>query len=110
MDDVIILVAYGEPTYDEYGNEDPGEKTKQVFCQVGSVSRSEFYQAAQNSLRPEITFTLSNFWDYEGQKVIRHKDRAGITHEYDVIRTYRTPGSDSLEITCEERVGNGKRD
>lgn len=108
MDDVIRLVTYGEPTYDKYGNEFIPEEKTQVFCRVDSVSRSEFYQAGQNGLKPEIVFTLSSFWDYAGQKLVRHADHTGTEREYTVIRTYRTPDG-GIEITCEERIANGSQ-
>ena len=106
MDDVIRLIVYGEPTYDKYGNEILPVEETQVLCKVGSVSRSEFYQAGQNGLKPEIVFTLSSFMDYAGQKLIKHTDHTGKEREYTVIRTYRTPNG-GIEITCEERVANG---
>ena len=108
MDDVIKLVASTGYTSDAAGNRIPIETVRQVFCQVRSIGRNEFYQAAQNNLHPEFVFVLSHYKDYEGETLIRFAPW-GSTEEktYSVIRTYRLGDSDELEIVVEERIGNG---
>ena len=106
MDDVIKLVSitYSE---DQFGNQIPIETSRQVFCQVRSVSRNEFYQAAQNNLHPEFAFVLSHYKDYAGESKIKYLPW-GCSEEktYSVIRTYRLGDSDELEIVVEEKIGN----
>lgn len=105
MDDVIKLIGYGEPTFDDYGNETIPTVERQVFCKVHSVGRNEFYQAAQNNLHPQYIFTISHFRDYHGEQLIKYTDWAGAEKVYTILRTYRT--GDELEITAEERIGGG---
>lgn len=106
MDDVIKLV---KATYvdDDYLNQVPVESAREVFCQVNSVNRSEFYQAAQADMHPEFVFILSHYKDYEGEKVIKYKDWMDMEHNLYVTRAYRVPGTDRVELTAEERTGYG---
>ena len=103
MDDVIMLIGAGAPKYDEYGNEVCYEVRRQVFCSVYSVGRTEFYQAAQNNLQPELVFVISHYKDYEGEKELFYTDWTGVEKRYTVIRTYRN--GDSIELTAVQRVG-----
>jgi hypothetical protein len=59
-DGIAILKAYGEPTYDEYGNEFIPEIDTTVFVQPRGVYQSEFYNAAQLGLKPSITLYMTN--------------------------------------------------
>lgn len=107
MDDVIKLIGF---TYslDEYGNQIPTPEERQVFCEVRSVTRSEFYSAAQTDLHPDYIFRLSHYRDYRGEKFVKYKDWTGTEKVYSVLRTYRAPEGDAVEITATERVGNGQ--
>lgn len=104
MDDIIKLISYGESTIDDNGNEAPEEIVRTVMCTVGDITRNEFYQAAHVGLHPDITFNLSDFWDYNGEQLIRWTDPKGTKHEYTVTRTYRLQGSDGLQIIATERT------
>lgn len=106
MDDIIELIS---TTYtpDEEGNQIPQEVPRVVFCQVSSAGRSEFYQAAQAGLHPEYIFTLSNFRDYQGEKLAKYIDWLGNEHVLYITRAYRVPGEDSIELTAEERTSDG---
>lgn len=104
MEDVIKLVKAGTPTFDEYGNAIPTETTRQVFCKVRSVGRTEFYQASQNDLFPSYVFVISHFKDYEGEKDVLYTDWTGEEKRYSVVRTYRD--GNSIELTCEEKVSD----
>lgn len=104
MDDVIKLIATSW-TSDEAGNQIAVEDKRQVFCDVSSVGRAEFYQAAQADMHPEYIFTLSHYKDYKGEKFIEYTDWMDQTHFLYVTRAYRVPATDSVELTCEERTG-----
>lgn len=104
MDDVIKLISISY-IKDSYGNQKQIRTEKQVFCKVGSVGRSEFYQAAQADMHPTCTFTLSHYMDYSGEREVLYTDWTGAEKNYVVTRTYRLPNSDKLEITAEERIG-----
>ena len=102
MDDVIKLLSYTY-TIDEYGNQKVESTTeRQVFCQVNSVGRTEFYQASQNNLHPSYVFSISHYKDYLGETECLYTDWTGEEKKYVVTRTYRT--GDRIELTVEERV------
>lgn len=108
MDDVLVLIVNTYET-DAEGNQIPVEIPRTVFCQVSSVGRSEFYQAAQADLHPEYIFTLSNFRDYRGEKLAKYIDWLGVEHVLYITRAYRIPDSDAIELTAEERTGDGRQ-
>lgn len=110
MDDIIRLMADGEPTYDEELNEKPNIAYRTVFCRIESVTRSEFYQAAQQNLHPTVIFVLSNSVEYNGEKTLEWTDPKGKTHVYDILRTYNAPDKDELELVAEERIGENGED
>lgn len=110
MDDVITLVKTPTYTRDAAGNMKPVTEKRQVLCKNESVTRSEFYQAAQVGMHPEYRFILSHFRDYEGEKLIEYTDWANQEHTLYVTRVYRVPDTDRLEITAEERTGDGRTD
>ena len=105
-DDILTLISneYGE---DAELNQIPTGEGRTVFCQVSSVGRSEFYQAAQADMHPEYIFTLSNFRDYKGEKLAKYTDWLGKEHTLYITRAYRIPGEDANELTAEERTGDG---
>lgn len=73
-----------------------------VFCQVSSVSQSEFFEGGRNGLNPSYRFTVF-FADYDNQPLIRYN---GST--YSVYRTFHAR-TDILELYTERKGGtNGK--
>lgn len=98
-DSVAILKSYGEPSYDEYGNEVREETSRQVFVQPRSVYASEFYNAAQRGLKPSMTFVLSNKAEYSGEKILMYEGR-----DFSVIRADWNAQRDSIALICEEKV------
>ena len=103
MDDVIKLVNISY-TKDNSGNLVPSRSTRQVFCKVNSIGRSEFYQAAQVDMKPSYTFIRSHFMDYQGERELLYTDWTGVEKNYVILRTYRGQ-NDKLEIVAEERKG-----
>lgn len=101
MDDVAILIKETGPTYDAEGNPIYVRTERQVFVRERSVTRSEFYAAAQTDLRPEITLELSEMIDYENESLVRYHDA-----EFSVIRTYRAPDQNGIELVLERKVEN----
>ena len=105
FDDVIILrsISFAE---DEYLNQVEQVVRREVFCQIRNITRSEYYQAAQTDLHPQLVITISHYKDYLGEAEVEHRDWTGKVTIYDVIRTYRVPGSDAIELTVQERIGD----
>lgn len=75
---------------------------RDVFCQVDSVTRSEFFDGGRNGLNPEYRFTMF-FGDYDGETLVIYNGMA-----YSVYRTYHGR-NDTLELYVERKGGsNGK--
>ncbi len=75
---------------------------RDVFCQVDSVTRAEFYEAGRNGLNPEYRMTMFGP-DYDGERLLRYKGKT-----YAVYRTYNAR-TDVLELYVERRGGtNGQ--
>ena len=91
--DVITLVSESPAAHGVL--DEITETQKQVFCTVRSVGMSEAYQAMSNGLHPQFVFVLSDYADYDGEKVAIYNGK-----RYRVIRTYRQ--NQGIELTCEE--------
>jgi len=76
------------------------EKTKDVFCNVASVSQSEWFQGGQAGLKPEYKITMFAP-DYDGQRIVKLNDV-----KYGVYRTYLRD-DELLELYLERMVGHG---
>ena len=77
---------------------------REVFAQVDSVTRSEFFEGGRNGLNPEWRFTLFAP-DYEGEETVIFD---GLS--YAVYRTYHAR-TDLIELYVERKGGtNGKID
>lgn len=96
MTDVITLITQTITT-DKYGNEVATETEKTVYCEVDSISQTEFYAAANTELNPEYRFTIF-FGDYDGQSLVKFNGA-----RYSVYRTYRI--GDDLELYTERKIG-----
>ena len=66
--------------------------------QARSITRSEFYQAAAQGLKPAAVLVIF-FADYQGEKVAKWQGK-----NYRITRTYQRPASDNLELTLEESL------
>lgn len=96
MNDVVYLITkkYLE---DEIG-QDVSEITEQeVFCEILSISQSEFFEAAQSGLKPQYKIKV---WaeEYGGQDEVRIGDDF-----FTVYRNYTVNGM--TELYLEKRGG-----
>ena len=98
MDDVLSFVAQTY-TQDAYGVRRPAETEREVFCQIESVTRSEFFGGGRSGLNPEQKFIVFAA-DYQGESIVEYGGS-----RYAVYRTYHIPGSDYLEIYTERKGG-----
>lgn len=101
LDSAIKLIAV---TYesDEYGNQKERTTERDVFCKVRSGTRTEFYGAGSEQLRPDYVFVLSDYREYQGEKFCKYVDFDGVEKIYKIIRTYMN--GFELELTARERV------
>lgn len=95
--DVIKLITITR-TQDEYGRGIATPTAKEVYCQVGSVSASEFFEAGRNGLNPEYRFTMF-FGDYSGESIVEYNGNT-----YSVYRTYLRK-TDTIELYVERKGG-----
>lgn len=96
MADILILIAQAI-TIDNYGREVATETNKQVYCEVHSISQTEFYAASNTELNPEYRFNVF-FGDYDGEDICEYNGQ-----RYAIYRTYRS--GDIIELYAERKIG-----
>lgn len=94
---VIDLITETK-TKNQYGIYQAARSSRRVFCSIGSITRSEFFEAGRNGLNPEIVFTMF-FGDYQGEKTVEYN---GAT--YGIYRTYMGR-NDTIELYAERKGG-----
>lgn len=95
----IVLVARKQEGHDAHRNPVYTESRRTIFANVQSVRMSEFYQAAAQSLKPEIVFEIYDR-EYQNEQLVEYAGK-----KYSVIRTY-TRTLDRIELICERKIGN----
>lgn len=71
---------------------------RDVFCQVDSVTRAEFFEGGRNGLNPEFRIMMF-FGDYAGERELKYKDK-----RYSVYRTFQGR-NDTIELYVERKGG-----
>lgn len=95
---VIKLIAETK-TKNEYGVfGDTKTTSREVYAQVQSITRAEFFEAGRNGLNPELVFTMF-YGDYQGEKTVVYN---GAT--YGIYRTYMGR-NDTIELYAERKGG-----
>ena len=98
----VITLLTPVKQQDDYGVWRETETGHDVFCQVDSVTRSEFFEGGRSGLNPEFRMTMF-FGDYNDEKTLIYKGKA-----YSVYRTYIAK-NDTIELYVERKGGsNGK--
>lgn len=95
---VITLLSYARIQDAKGVWRDGPDTRREVYCQVDSVSRAEFFAAGQAGLRPEYRITMF-FGDYQGETRLLYN---GV--RYAVYRTYHAR-TDDLELYVQREVG-----
>ena len=95
--DVINLISESR-TQDDYGRWIATKTSKQVMCQVDSITRAEFFEGGRNGLNPEFKFTMF-FGDYSGESIVEYQGKT-----YAVYRTY-LKRTDIIELYVERKGG-----
>ena len=90
--DVITLLAVTEAEND-IGDLIETVTRKDVFAEVRSIGMKESYESLSVGLKPEMTFVLADYYDYDGQEFVEYN-----SVRYRVFRTYRKR-TNELEIT-----------
>jgi hypothetical protein len=97
--DVIELIKENKSAHGVHAS--VTETTREVFCTVQSVGRSEYYTALNAGHMPEYIFRLELAEDYEGERLCRYKSQ-----KFRIIRAYVT--GDGVELTAERSDVNGE--
>ena len=71
------------------------ETTREVYCEVTSVGRSEFYAAYNQGLKPEYVLKLADMYEYEDETELMFRSK-----RYNVIRTFVTQDG-GIELTIQ---------
>lgn len=101
--EVITLLSTTKEQND-YGVWVETPTSRDVFCQVDSVTRAEFFDGGRNGLNPEFRMTMF-FGDYDGEQMLIYNGKS-----YSVYRTYQGR-NDTIELYVERKGGtNGKTD
>jgi len=105
MDRSAVLTLIKETqTQDENGVWRTSIDSRDVFCQVDSVSRAEFYEAGRNGLNPEFMLTMFA-GDYAGERICELNGQT-----YSIYRTYLAR-NDTIELYVIRKGGtNGQND
>ena len=71
----------------------------EVFAQINSVNRAEFFAGGQQGMKPEHQFTVFA-GEYTGQQVCEYN---GV--RYAIYRSYLVPGTDYIELYAQRETG-----
>lgn len=71
---------------------------REIFCQVESITRNEFFEAGRNGMNPEYKFLIF-FGDYQNERVVEYDGK-----RYAVYRTFRGK-NDVIELYVERQGG-----
>jgi len=102
----IAYLLQSTITYDEIGQIIDTVTQKQVYCNVRSISRDEFYQAGQKGLRPKWAITMFQY-DYENEEYVKmniSNTSTQVLKTYHIYRSY-IKNNDEIELYLEETVG-----
>lgn len=104
MNDCTIKLIGATYQNDAYGVPRATPSSREVFAQVRSVTRAEFFDGGRSGLNPELQFTMFA-GDYNGELIVEYNG-----NRYSVYRTYIADG-DYLELYVERKGGtNGTQE
>lgn len=96
--DALISLVKKTMTTDDLGFPIATEAETEVFCNVGSITRAEYYNAGKAGLSPDYMFTI-NAVEYDGEDELEYEGK-----RYGIYRTYRTD-ADMMELYAEYKGG-----
>lgn len=99
MDTILTLIST-QQTQDSLGIWQTVKEPREVFAQVHSITRSEFFNAGRNGLNPAFEFTVFQ-GDYQGEVFCEYE---GLS--YSIYRTFIVPGTDYIELYVQREGGS----
>lgn len=94
---VINLISETR-TQDEIGQFVSAETARQVYCDVRSITREEWFDAGRNGMQPSFIF-VTFAPDYQGEKIVEFEGK-----RYGIYRTYLAK-NEKIELYAEEKGG-----
>lgn len=91
----LVGVTYVQDAIKQYV---PTETRRDVYADVRSISRTEWFDAGRNGLNPSLAFHMFEP-DYHGEDIVEYNGK-----RYGVYRTYRAL-NETIELYCEEKSG-----
>lgn len=102
LNDVLKLITETK-SKNELGIWQKTRTYTEVFCEVRSITRAEFFDAGRNGLNPDMSF-LVFAGEYSGEALVEYDGKT-----YAIYRTYRDLNSDYIELYAQREGGmNGK--
>lgn len=99
MDKSSVLTLIGVTfTQDAIRQQVQTETRREVFCNISSVSASEWFEAGRSGLKPEYRATMF-YPDYNGEELAELDGK-----RYGVYRTYQKR-TDEIELYLERKAG-----
>lgn len=94
----VIQLVRERRTKDEYGVDHTERTARNVFAQVDSVTRAEFFEGGRNGLNPEMVFRVF-FGDYNDERELVYEGM-----NYGIYRVYKSR-NDTVELYAERKGG-----
>lgn len=88
----------GEITLREKINATQVEETT-IFCEVESITQSEYIAAGQKDIKPSYKFTVWAF-EYNNQTEVEYEGQ-----KLTIYRTYNKKNEEKMELYAERRLG-----
>lgn len=101
MRDEVITLYTSRPEKDENGILHDVLSSRDVFCQVGSITRQEFFEAGRNGLNPQFIFYVFA-GDYNNEMRLSFEGK-----DYGIYRTFLD--GDYIELYAERKGGTNGR-
>lgn len=101
MIDSVITLIKKSYTRNSDGALEETESSRDVFCEVSSIGRNEFYSAAQAGLDVQLVFR-TNPVNYEEEDTLEYDGQ-----RYSITRTYKA-SLDTLEIYAGYAAGENR--
>jgi len=98
MDDVAVLIKE-DHKQNALGEWEPSEFCREVYVTVGSVTRTEYFKAAEAGLSPDAVL-ITSCYDYEGEKLLQWRGE-----RYGIYRSYTRPDGETVELYIERQGG-----
>ncbi len=99
MDGVAYLITQTHKK-DELGQYIPGEEKKiEILVSEESITRTEFFSAGRNGMKPEIMLKTATV-NYSGQNEVIYEGM-----RYSIYRTHKVEETDEIELYLQKKAG-----